>query len=227
MRVLGIDSSTAVGSVALWEGGHHVFSATHDQPHQHAEVLLGLLQHALQVAAWSLPTVDRLGVAMGPGSFAGLRVGIALAQGIALGAEKPLVGVGSLQAMAHGATQVQGARCAILDARRNEVFLGVYNPDDSERIAPCSVAKANLAEWIRQRSASLAFTVVGDRTLRPEPGIPWCSVPATPHARWVAELAAQVHVVDSHYTLPVHYVRAPDLIRPNLPPSPLERERTA
>lgn len=137
MRVLGIDtsaSSTGKASVALLEGGQLVASREHAQPKQSAERLLPLIAQLLAAAGWSRTSLDRLGVAVGPGSFTGLRIGIACAQGLALGLQVPLVGVTSLQAMARAVPDsIEGVRCAVLDARRGEVFVAAHESGPGAR----------------------------------------------------------------------------------------------
>ena len=102
MRILGIETSTVAGaaSVALIEGGKVVLERAHVRPKQSAERLLPLIAELLSEVGWQRTSLDRLGVSVGPGSFTGVRVGIACAQGLALGLDVPLIGVTSLRAMA-------------------------------------------------------------------------------------------------------------------------------
>ncbi|MEB2323652.1 MAG: tRNA (adenosine(37)-N6)-threonylcarbamoyltransferase complex dimerization subunit type 1 TsaB, partial [Sorangiineae bacterium] len=124
MRVLGIETSAAArGTVALAEGGVRLAEASHEVRSAHAELMLPLIARLLAEAGWARGSLDRLAVGVGPGSFTGVRVGIALAQGIALGLGVPVVGVPSLAAMARAAPpHVSGLRVPLLDARRGEVF---------------------------------------------------------------------------------------------------------
>lgn len=127
MRVLAIDTSTHRASAALLEAGKLVATREHAAPKQSAERLLPLIAELLAEAGWQRSSLQRLGVAVGPGSFTGLRIGIACAQGLALGLGVPLVGVTSLRAMARAVPlEMPGARCAVLDARRGEVFVAVH-----------------------------------------------------------------------------------------------------
>jgi len=221
MRVLGIETSSRRGSVALWEDGRPVVSLAHEQPNAHAERLLPLVHSALAKAGWKRRSLDRVATGIGPGSFTGLRVGIALAQGIALGLERPLVGVPSLQSMARAVpAAVGGARCAIVDARRAEVFCAIYAPQGDELVSalalPRETALARIAELVSGGELVLvgeAAAELGGRTL-------FRSVESDlPHARWTAEIGAEA---DPEGAAPSPlYVREPDAIRPNLPPSPL------
>jgi tRNA threonylcarbamoyladenosine biosynthesis protein TsaB len=128
VRVLGIETSTTSVSVALVEGGQIILERAHNRPKQSAERLLPLIAELLAEAGWPRASLERLGVAVGPGSFTGLRVGIACAQGLSLGLGVPLVGVASLRAMARAVpASLPGVRCAVLDARRGEVFAAGYS----------------------------------------------------------------------------------------------------
>lgn len=127
MRVLSIETSATLASVALVEGGRLLLARSHARPKQSAEKLLPMIAELLAEAGWQRSDIERLGVSIGPGSFTGLRVGIACAQGLSLGLGIPLVGVGSLQAMARMVpASIPGVRCPVLDARRHEVFVGAY-----------------------------------------------------------------------------------------------------
>ena len=103
MRCLGIETSTRQGSVALVEHDQVVSVRLHQELNRHGERMLPLVEQLLSEAGWPLSSLDRIGVGIGPGSFTGLRIGVALAQGIGLGLACPVVGVGSLHAMAFAA----------------------------------------------------------------------------------------------------------------------------
>jgi tRNA threonylcarbamoyladenosine biosynthesis protein TsaB len=129
MRILAIETSTTLASVALVKGGTLVLARSHTRPKQSAEKLLPMIAELLAEAGWQRSDIERLGVSIGPGSFTGLRVGIACAQGLSLGLGIPLVGVTSLRAMARVVPDsIPGVRCPVLDARRREVFVGGYGP---------------------------------------------------------------------------------------------------
>ena len=114
--VLAIDTSTNRTSVAIVDGEHTVFSAFHDDPLAHGEVLPKLVSDALEVCN----EIDLVAVGMGPGPFTGLRVGISFAQSFALARNIDCLGVGSLDAIA--ASLENGEVIVTIDARRKEVF---------------------------------------------------------------------------------------------------------
>lgn len=148
MRVLGIETSSRRGSVALVEAGRLVAYGSHEQLNAHAERLLPLVDQVLAEAGWDKRSLERIAVGIGPGSFTGLRVGIAFAQGVSLGLGIGLVGVGSLEAMARAVPrETPGTRVALLDARRGEVFAAAYSETGEQRLEPRAIARdAAIAE---------------------------------------------------------------------------------
>jgi tRNA threonylcarbamoyladenosine biosynthesis protein TsaB len=206
--------------VALLEDGRVIGCLEHEQPNAHAERLLPLIEQALAQAGWPKSSLDRLGVGVGPGSFTGLRVGIALAEGLSVGLDRPLIGVGSLLAMAYGALVERplGPCCALLDARREELFAAVYIDGRRELHAPVALPVQHLPDFLRDLGA---VTVVGEVARELGLGAAHLSGPTLdlPHARWVAALAAEL---DEHEFPPEpQYVRGIGATLPNLPRSPL------
>jgi tRNA threonylcarbamoyladenosine biosynthesis protein TsaB len=157
VRVLGIETSTSQASVALLEGGQVVLERASARPKQSAERLLPLISELLSEAGWLRESIERIGVSVGPGSFTGLRVGIACAQGLSLGLGVPLVGVSSLRAMARAVpADLPGVRCAVLDARRAEVFAAAYatGPRAAEVLAPLALPTATALGTLTSQLAS-------------------------------------------------------------------------
>lgn len=221
MRTLALETSTRRGSVALLEDGRLVSSLEHEQPNAHAELLLPLLERALAAAGWAKSSLDRLGVGVGPGSFTGLRVGIALAEGLSVGLDRPLIGVGSLMAMAAGglSERPHGPCCALLDARREELFAAVYIDGHRELHAPVALPLQHFPEFLRDFGA---VTVVGEVARELDLGALYLpgAMHELPHARWVGALAEQLE--ESAYPPEPQYVRGIGATLPNLPPSPLK-----
>jgi tRNA threonylcarbamoyladenosine biosynthesis protein TsaB len=218
VRILGLESSSRRGSVALLEDGRLVSSVEHEEPNSHAERLLPLLERLLAEAGWPKSTLDRLGVGVGPGSFTGLRAGIALAEGLSVGLNRPLIGVGSLLAMAHGAlSERPGPCCALLDAHRSELFAGVYGDGMRELRAPVAVPIEDLPIFLRD---SGAVSVVGEVAARLPHGLAHVTGPLLdlPHARWVAALAAELD--EASAPPEPRYVRGIGATLPDLPRAP-------
>ena len=199
-----------------------VASVEHEQPNSHAERLLPLLEQLLSEAGWPKSSLDRLGVGVGPGSFTGLRAGIALAEGLSVGLDRPLWGVGSLLAMARGAlAEHAGPCCALLDARRNELFAAVYDQELRELRAPVALPLEDLSEFLR---VSGVITVVGEvaRTLEHGRNLAMGETLELPHARWVATLTGEL--AEASCPPEPQYVRGIGATLPTLPRSPINSQ---
>ena len=220
MRIVGIESSSRRGSVALLEDERLVASVEHEQPNSHAERLLPLLEQLLAEAGWPKSSIDRLGVGVGPGSFTGLRAGIALAEGLSVGLDRPLWGVGSLLAMARGALAEHGGPCcALLDARRSELFAAVYDAELRELCPPRALPIEDLSEFLRGAAVT---TVVGEVAGALDHGrtLATGKMVELPHARWVAALTRELDEAKSPPE--PQYVRGIGATLPALPRSPIE-----
>lgn len=147
MRVLGIDTATAIASVGAVTADATV---ERQQPMagSHARTLLPLIDDVLSAAGIGLRDLDLLAVSIGPGSFTGLRIGLAVVKGLALAAEIPLVGVPTLRAYALSVGERSEAVWPVLDARKGEVYAAGYRwfgGELAEVAAPAAVAPATLA----------------------------------------------------------------------------------
>lgn len=130
MRILAIDTATEACSVALWNDGT-TFAHFELCPREHTQRILPLVRAALADAEVKLTDLDALAFGRGPGSFTGVRIGIGIAQGLALGAELPMIGVSTLATMAQGAWRKTGATrvLAAIDARMGEVYWAEHQRD--------------------------------------------------------------------------------------------------
>lgn len=123
MRALGIDTATWTASVGICDGPEILTdSARPVDRGNHATTLLPMIDAALTAAGLGLSDLDLLAVSIGPGSFTGLRIGLSIAKGFALAARLPVVGVPTLEALAHAAGRRPGLVCPVLDARKREVY---------------------------------------------------------------------------------------------------------
>ena len=131
MRILAIDTATEACSVALLDNGttHACFELC---PREHTQRILPMVRDTLNQAGVLLSDINALAFGRGPGSFTGVRIGIGIAQGLALGAELPMIGVSTLATMAEGAWRNTGATrvLAAIDARMGEVYWAEYTRDE-------------------------------------------------------------------------------------------------
>ena len=143
MRILALDASTDVCAAALCDGERWAERAT-IAGQQHSDLLLPMVRTLLTEARLELSDLDGIAFGAGPGSFTGLRIACGVAQGLALGANLPIVGVATLEAMAETARLRMGCTrvIAALDARMHEVYYAAYEHDGKcwlDRIAPSVV----------------------------------------------------------------------------------------
>ena len=126
-RILSIETSTSICSVAIHERGKLLVVVEIKEPGAHAEKLLALVDAAMKQAELRMSDLDAVAVSQGPGSYTGLRIGVSTAKGIAYGLEIPLIGINTLQAMAASQLINQGEFVvAVLDARRKEVYTQTF-----------------------------------------------------------------------------------------------------
>ncbi|HAV1568612.1 TPA: tRNA (adenosine(37)-N6)-threonylcarbamoyltransferase complex dimerization subunit type 1 TsaB [Enterobacter hormaechei subsp. steigerwaltii] len=132
MRILAIDTATEACSVALWNDGT-TFAHFEECPREHTQRILPLVKTILTEGNTSLTDLDALAYGRGPGSFTGVRIGIGIAQGLALGADLPMIGVSTLATMAQGAWRMTGATrvLAAIDARMGEVYWAEYTREEN------------------------------------------------------------------------------------------------
>jgi tRNA threonylcarbamoyladenosine biosynthesis protein TsaB len=146
MRVLAIDTALEACAAAVVDTDRGVTLAQESQAmaRGHAEALMPLLARVMDAAAIDFPSIDRIAVTVGPGSFTGLRVGISAARGIALVSGKPAVGISSPAALAapHMANGGQRAIVAVVDARHEQVYAQIFGAEGRSvaalRLAPTS-----------------------------------------------------------------------------------------
>lgn len=126
MKILGLDSSGLVASVAVVENDLLLAEYTTDYKKTHSQTLLPMLDELRSMIELDMSTVDAIAIAAGPGSFTGLRIGAATAKGLGLALDKPLVEVPTLEGLAWNLWGTGDLVCPIMDARRNQVYTGVY-----------------------------------------------------------------------------------------------------
>jgi tRNA threonylcarbamoyladenosine biosynthesis protein TsaB len=220
MRILAIETSCTRGSAALVDNGRLIAVRAREQENAHAEGIPVLIDELMAEAAWRPSGLDRLAAGVGPGSFTGLRMGIAFLIGIAQGLDRPLVGVGSLRAMAAAAPpELAGLRCPLLDARRDELFVAAYGADGSEALAPCAVARSSALELLRARFGDALLLLGALPEVPPSPAGHRSPESDLPHAFWVARCAEHAPL-DPGPVRPI-YVREAVAELPCLPPNPL------
>lgn len=126
MKVLGIDTSTSCGSVGLIDNGEVVSDYLLNIPVTHSQRLLGAIELVLKEASCPIEKLDGWAIALGPGSFTGLRIGVSTVKGLAFATGKPVAGVSTLDVLASQIAPTPYLICPILDARKKEVYTAFY-----------------------------------------------------------------------------------------------------
>lgn len=126
MRVLAIDSSGLTATVAVVEDTQTVAEYTINYKKTHSQTLLPMIDEVVKMTELDLGTIDAIAVAGGPGSFTGLRIGSATAKGLGFALNKPLIHVPTVDGLAYNVYGCEDIICPIMDARRNQVYTGIY-----------------------------------------------------------------------------------------------------
>lgn len=129
MKILGIDSSGLVASAAIADEKNIIAEFTVNNKQTHSQTLLPMIEKVVDMSGIELEQIDAIAIAAGPGSFTGLRIGSATAKGIGLALKKPVVSVPTLEGLAYRVSVFDGIICPIMDARRNQVYTGIYKMD--------------------------------------------------------------------------------------------------
>lgn len=229
MVLAAIESSSLVASVAVWKDERILAEYSIDYKKTHSQTLLPMLEEIVRMTELDLSELDAVAVSAGPGSFTGLRIGSATAKGLGLALQIPLVEVPTLEAMAY---QLYGCRmliCPMMDARRGQVYTGIYTfrEDMTFEIVspPEAVAAAGMIDRLNEMGQRVVFlgdgVPVSKELIEAKMKVPFSFAPphlARQRAGALASLAAE-------------YVKAgktvsADLHTPNyLRPSQAERER--
>lgn len=126
MKILGLDSSGLVASAAIVEDGILLAEYTTNYKKTHSQTLLPMLDEIRNMIELDMESIDAIAIAAGPGSFTGLRIGAATAKGLGLALNKPLVEVPTLEGLAYNLCGTTQLVCPLMDARRNQVYTGIY-----------------------------------------------------------------------------------------------------
>lgn len=126
MKILAIDSSGLVASVAVVEDENLVAEYTVNYKKTHSQTLMPMLDEIARMTELELGTLDAIAVAGGPGSFTGLRIGSATAKGMGLSLGKPIISIPTVDGLAYNLCGTDGLVCPMMDARRNQVYTGIY-----------------------------------------------------------------------------------------------------
>lgn len=160
MKILGLDSSGIVASVAIVEEDSLIAEYTVNYKKTHSQTLLPMLDELAKMTELDMDTIDAIAVAAGPGSFTGLRIGSATAKGLGLALKKPLVEVPTVDALAYNLYDAKALVCPIMDARRSQVYTGIYRFEDHKLVtveAQMAVPMMEMIDKLNGRGEEVIF----------------------------------------------------------------------
>lgn len=159
MRILALDSSGLVATVAILEDEQTIAEYTVNYKKTHSQTLLPMLDEIVKMTEFDLKTIDAIAVAGGPGSFTGLRIGSATAKGLGLALDKPLIHIPTVDGMAYNLFGNTGLICPIMDARRNQVYTGLYRFEKEFQVVEeqMAVSVQELIEKLNQYGEKVTF----------------------------------------------------------------------
>lgn len=227
MRILGIESSSLVASAAIVTD--HILTAeyTVNFKKTHSQTLLPMIDEIVRMTETDLDTIDAIAVSGGPGSFTGLRIGSATAKGLGLALKKPLIHVPTVDAMAYGLWGAAGLVCPIMDAKRNQVYTGIYRMEKGMETVKeqCAMDMHCLTEELNGLGEPVIFLGDGvpvyERIIREEMKVPFSFAPAHQSRQRAASVAALGAVLFARGETETAAEHGPDYLRK----SQAERER--
>ncbi|NLL80063.1 MAG: tRNA (adenosine(37)-N6)-threonylcarbamoyltransferase complex dimerization subunit type 1 TsaB [Clostridiales bacterium] len=242
MKILALDSSGLVASAAVVEDDILVAEFTMNYKKTHSQTLLPMLEKIREITELDLRTLDAIAVAAGPGSFTGLRIGSATAKGLGLALNCPIIAVPTVDALAYVLYGNDGLICPIMDARRGQVYTGIYeyhkkeNPSAEEiRLgqtyemqivrAQCAVAIEEIAQELNGLQKKVTF--LGDgvpvfaERLKEIMQVPYSFTPAHMNRQRAGAVATLAEIFYREGKVQTAEEHAPDYLRL----SQAERER--
>lgn len=163
MKILSLETSAKSVSCAVTENGAPLASAYQCTGLTHSRTLLPMADAMLKNAELTLDDIDAIAIAAGPGSFTGLRIGIAAVKGLAWAADKPCVGVSTLEAMAENVSHIDGLIVGAMDARRSQVYNAVFEAKDGALTRLCADRAISLEDLAAELAGETRrITVLGD-----------------------------------------------------------------
>jgi tRNA threonylcarbamoyladenosine biosynthesis protein TsaB len=217
IMILAFDTTVAAVSVALWRDGAILAHRQEVMDQGQAEALMPLVETIMKEAHAAYGELSRIAVTVGPGSFTGVRVGLAAARGLGLAAGKSVIGVLTTEVLAAAVTaEERGGACtgilAAIDTKRGDLYVQLFDSHGRAAGLPCVVAPTDLAAW----AGANPLVVVGDAAAIAVSAIGASArlsvAPALPDMGVLAKLAAGRAPQDGG-PMPV-YVRAPDAVVP-------------
>lgn len=160
MKILAIDSSGMVASAAVVEDDNLLGEYTINHKKTHSQTLLPMIDEVVRMLELDLNTIDAVAVAGGPGSFTGLRIGSATAKGLGMALDKPLIQIPTVDGLAYNLAGCGTLVCPLMDARRSQVYTGLYEFEDYQMrtvMEQCAVGIDEIVTRINEQGRAVTF----------------------------------------------------------------------
>lgn len=153
MKVLAIESAATVAAVAVVEDDKVICDYTMNDKKNHSQTIMPMIEAVKNQLNLDMKTLDAIAVSSGPGSYTGLRIGSATAKGLAHVLDVPIVGISTIESMAHNIEETEHIICPMLDARRQHVFAGAYHYIDGRIENLIEIDQWSVVELVSKLSA--------------------------------------------------------------------------
>lgn len=197
MKILAIESSGLVASVAVIEDNTLLGEYTMNHKKTHSQTLLPMLDELAKMIELDMNSLDAIAVSQGPGSFTGLRIGAATAKGLGLALNKPIIPVPTVDALAFNLWGTDKLVCPLMDARRQQAYTGLYTFENEKLhtvISQCAVDISEVVAEVNKQDREVIFLGDGvpvfEEYLKEHITVPYSFAPATCHIQRATSVAA-------------------------------------
>lgn len=214
MLILAIDTATKTGSVALYEDKTGVIGEINLYVKvNHSNVIMKAVDSLFSLSGYTIKDVDKIAVTIGPGSFTGIRIGVAIAKGLAYSLKKPIVGINELDVLAETAEKREGLIVPLIDARKERVYYSQYKYENRKLVRKKEYKDGELRD-ILEKLKEEKVVFIGDgaivneeliKEIMGEDSIIFSKVNSIPRAAMAAQMALY-HEDDNIYTLEPFYL---------------------
>lgn len=225
MKILSIDTSAEVCSAAVCDDDKLISEITVNTGNTHSQTLLPAIEQILKISEMTIDDIDVFACSTGPGSFTGVRIGVATVKGIAYGKNKPCVSVSTLEALAYNLKGYDGIICPVMNARRNQVYNALFKCENGDLSRVCPDRALSISELdCELESYELPIYLCGDGYCITEKGFEKTKIQFVPE-RQRFQSAYSVACVANEKYIRGEYVSDAMLVPIYLRPSQAERER--
>ncbi|AVQ27083.1 tRNA (adenosine(37)-N6)-threonylcarbamoyltransferase complex dimerization subunit type 1 TsaB [Fusobacterium ulcerans] len=214
MLILAIDTATKIGSVALYEDKTGIIGEINLYVKvNHSNVIMKAVDSLFDLSGYTIKDVDKIAVTTGPGSFTGIRIGVAIAKGLAYSLEKPIIGINELDVLAETGEEREGLIVPLIDARKERVYYSQYKYENRKLVRKEEYKDGELRD-ILEKLKGEKVVFIGDgaivnqeliKEIMEEDNIVFSKANSIPRAAMAAQIALH-HEDDNIYTLEPFYL---------------------